>query len=222
MTKNIIIVGSGAVAAELTSYIEDQNKNSKGDYFEILGYLDEMENVPRYWAKYRLKKPVISDIANYKVQDDDHFIIGISSISFRQKMIDILIKKGGHIIGFAHYTSIIADTATIGSGNIIYPYCIIGPNAILRDNNMLTSYSFVSHDCAIGNNNFFATSGISGRVRIGDQNFFGIRSTVLPDISIGDRNSIQAGMVVDRNVGNECTIFHRFREKIIAVNNNKQ
>jgi acetyltransferase-like isoleucine patch superfamily enzyme len=215
---NVIIVGSGAVAAEITSYIEDQNRHiEENKQLNILGYLDFEENKVKYWARYKLKMPVIADVYSYKVNKDDHFIIGIADILFREKMIETPNLKGAKIIGFIHHTAIIANSAVIGSGNIIYPHCIIGPNTIIGNNNLLTAYSFISHDCKIGDNNFFSTAGLSGNVKIGNNNFFGIRATVLPNISIGDRNTIQAGMIVDKILSDGNTIFHRFKEKIIAI-----
>jgi sugar O-acyltransferase (sialic acid O-acetyltransferase NeuD family) len=220
--RNVIIVGSGAVAAEITSYIEDNNIRSEGNQrLNILGYLDSEENIDRYWSKYKLKKKVIADIHSYQPEENDHFIIGISDIDFRSKMIDILNQKGGKMINFIHNSAIIADSATLGQGNIIYPFCIIGPNTIIGDHNLITSYSFISHDCIVGDNNFFSTAGISGRVNIKNSNFFGIRSTVLPYVSIGNKNTIQAGMIVDKSVSDNALVFHRFKEKVIAINNSR-
>jgi acetyltransferase-like isoleucine patch superfamily enzyme len=217
--SNVIIVGSGAVAAEISSYIEHNNSFCNvDDQLNILGYLDSEENVNKYWIKYKFKKNVITDIYSYEFKEDDHFIIGISDINFRMKMIALIKEKGGKVINFIHSSAIIADSAIIGEGNIIYPFCIIGPNTIIGDHNLITSYSFISHDCVVGNNNFFSTSGVSGRAKIGSENFFGIRSTVLPYITIGDRNIIQAGMIVDKNVKHDAIFFHRFKEKIIAIN----
>jgi sugar O-acyltransferase (sialic acid O-acetyltransferase NeuD family) len=217
MTK-IIIIGSGAVAAELTTYIEDQNNYLKYEKQLIIqGYIDFEENIKKYWAKYNFSKPVLNDIVSYNVKKEDRFIIGISDIEFRMKMIQILKSKQAEIIGFIHKSAIISNSAKIGIGNIIYPHCIVGPNSTIGDFNIFTSYSFVSHDCIIGNENFFATAGLSGHISIGDKNYFGIRSTVLPNISVGDRNIIQAGMIVDKSVKDNCTVFHRFKEKVIAV-----
>lgn len=75
----------------------------------------------------------------------------------------------------------------------------------------------ISHDCKVGNNNILSTALLCGHVTVGDNNRFGIRSTVIPHIHIGNKTLIQAGMVVDKNVPDEATIFHRFKEKIIAI-----
>ena len=218
---NTIIVGSGAVAAELTSYIEDHNSFvSEEKRFNLLGYLDSKENIEAYWMKYKLKKPVLADVHSYHINDGDNFIIGISDILFRTKMIEILNEKRASIIGFTHYSSIISDSARLGLGNIIYPHCIVGPNCSIGNFNFITSYSFISHDCVIGNNNFFSTAGLGGRVTMGNNNFLGIRATVIPKVSIGSDNIIQAGMTVDKNIENNTTVFYRFKEKVIAVPKN--
>jgi acetyltransferase-like isoleucine patch superfamily enzyme len=217
---NIIIVGSGAVAAELTSYIADHNNHvDHGGQFNILGYLDSKENIPKYWSKYKLEKPVIGEADTFQPKDDHHFIIGISDLLFRQEMMGVLASKGAKIVGFVHYNNIIANSASIGSGNIMYPYCIVGPNTIIGDHNLITAYSFISHDCKVGNSNFLSTAGLSGNVKIGNNNYFGIRSTVLPGVSIGNQNTIQAGMIVDKDVLDNSVVFHRFKEKVIAIKN---
>lgn len=216
--KKIVIIGTGAVAAELTSYIEDNNKYSDSDsQIDLLGYIDYEYNVEKYWKKYDLQKPVLGDIDNFDFENDIEVLIGISDIKFRNEIISKLEVKEVTFFQFIHYSSIVPKTIEFGKGNIIYPFCIIGPNTKVGDFNMVTSYSFISHDCVIGNGNFFSTAGVAGRVSIGDYNFFGIRSTVIPHITIGSRNMIQAGMVVDKSIKDDATIFYRYKESIIAI-----
>ena len=52
---------------------------------------------------------------------------------------------------------------------------------------------------------------------VGNDNYFGIRATTIPYVAIGDHNIIQAGMVVDKSIGNDTTIFHRFKEKVMVL-----
>lgn len=218
MLKKIVIVGTGAVAAELTSYIEDNNKYFESEFqIDLLGYIEYDYNLEKFWKKYQLKKPILGDIDNYHFKNDVEVLIGISDIKFRNDIIIKLQSKGIFFFQFIHHSVIIPDTFSIGKGNIIYPFCIIGPNTKMGDFNMITSYSFISHDCVIGNGNFLSTSGIAGRVTIGDNNFFGIRSTVLPNITIGNQNIIQAGMFVDKNISNDSILFHRYKEKVLAI-----
>jgi acetyltransferase-like isoleucine patch superfamily enzyme len=58
---------------------------------------------------------------------------------------------------------------------------------------------------------------MSGGVQIGDANFFGIRATLLPEVRIGSNNVIQAGMIVDKDVGNHETVFYKYKERIQLI-----
>jgi sugar O-acyltransferase (sialic acid O-acetyltransferase NeuD family) len=213
MKKQLIIVGTGAAAAEITSLIEDTHYGSSYGV-EIKGYLCLDD---RWVKKYKYKKPYLGTADTYSPREDDFFIIAIGNNSFRKENADTLLAKGGKIISLIHSTCVIADSAEIGIGNIINPFSLIGPCAKVGDFNIVSSQSFISHDCIVGNFNFLSTAGLAGRIEIGNENFFGIRSTVLPDIKIGNRNTIQAGMIVDRNIGDDTTVFHRFKEKVIAI-----
>lgn len=216
--RNLIIIGTGAVAAELTSFIEDHNSKINFDNrINILGYIDYEYNIKKYWAKYNLKAPVLCDIDSYMPSANEEVLIGISDIPFRNEMIDRLLKKNACLASFIHSSVIIPESVQIGIGNIIYPFCIVGPNTVIGNFNMITSYSFISHDCTIGNGNFFSTTGIAGRIKIGDNNFFGIRSTVIPYVSIGNSNVIQAGMIVDKSIIDNSTIFYRYKEQVLAI-----
>lgn len=221
MKKQIIIVGTGAVAAEITSYIEDTTFGKIAD-IEIKGYLEYLQNIDIYYTKYSFTKPVIGDLDTYQPCENDYFVLGVANINFRRKIIEILEGRGAQFISLINHTAIVARTAKIGRGNVINPMCMIGPNVVLGDFNLLTSGSIISHDCKVGNNNAFSTALLCGHVTIGDDNNFGIRATVIPHISIGDRNLIQAGMIVDKDVVDDSTVFHRFKEKVIAIPKSEQ
>jgi NDP-sugar pyrophosphorylase family protein len=214
--RNVIIIGTGAVAAELTSFIEDTDLGKK-ENLTIKGYLEFAHNIEKYWKVYQLEKPVIGDVDSYTIETNDCFLVGIADVNFRWRMIEIIKSKGGNFINLIHPTAIVSKTAKLGEGNIINPYCMIGPNVQIGNFNLLTSQSVISHDCTVGNNNAFSTALLCGHVVIGNNNNFGIRSTVIPHISMGDNNTIQAGMIVDKSVTNDSVVFHRFKEKVIAI-----
>jgi sugar O-acyltransferase (sialic acid O-acetyltransferase NeuD family) len=218
MMKNLIIIGSGAVAAELTSFFEDKCSESSDHDLSIKGYLDFEENIEKYWKRYDLDMPVLGDVNNYPISENDFFVIAISDVKFRKTIIDIIKSRGGKFINIIHPTSIVARNVKMGEGNIINPYCILGPNVKIGDFNLLTSQSIISHDSLLGNNNILSTALLCGHVKVQDNNSFGIRSSVIPHINIGNFNTIQAGMIVDRDVADDTVVFHRFKEKVLAIN----
>lgn len=211
--KDIIIVGTGAVAAELSNYIP-----SSGTH-RIIGYIEYDYNIEKYYNRYKLKSPVLGDLDTFEPIQDVEYLIGISNIDFKKLVIKKLQDKNVTIGSFIHHTCIISETCKMGIGNIIYPQSIVGPNTIIGNYNLVTSYSFISHDCNIGNNNFMSTTGLSGNVNVGDDNFFGIRSTVIPNIRIGNKNTIQSGMVVNYNLNDNSTVFYKYKEQILTIKN---
>ena len=48
-------------------------------------------------------------------------------------------------------------------------------------------------------------------------NFFGLHSAVIPKTKVGNNNTIQAGMIVDKDLKNNEVIFHKFKEKIQII-----
>jgi sugar O-acyltransferase (sialic acid O-acetyltransferase NeuD family) len=216
--KKIVIVGSGAVAAEVTSYIEDGDFGSK-ENMVIKGYIDYNFNKEKYWKRYNFAQEILGDVNSYRILEEDNFVVCISDISFRSKIIEILRKRGANFINIIHPTSLISKNIIIGQGNIIYPFCQIGPKAQMGDFNFMTHNTTISHDCIVGSNNFIGGDGLCGHVRLGNNNFLGVRSIVLPHVKIGNDNIIQAGMVVDKNIKDKTTIFYRFKEQILAIPN---
>jgi bifunctional N-acetylglucosamine-1-phosphate-uridyltransferase/glucosamine-1-phosphate-acetyltransferase GlmU-like protein len=94
----------------------------------------------------------------------------------------------------------------------------LGPNAKVGNFTMLNSRCSLGHDTKIGAFNFISPNVcFSGFTDIGDGNLFGINSATIPGIKVGNNNKIMAGMVLDKNVGDEEVVFYRFKEKVIAV-----
>lgn len=210
MTK-IVIIGTGGLASDITCCFG--NTSSGSNKIEIKGYIDYSYNIDKYWKRYHFEKPVLNDIDNYSIEEEEYFIVGVADTKFRKMVIEKINKKGGKFINLIHPTSIVDRTSSIGIGNIIFPYCYVGRNVKVGDFNSVNIQSIIGHDCTIGNNNIFATTILCGHVKVGDDNIFGIRSTVTPKIYIGSRNIIQAGLVVDRNVSDGSVVFCRSKKK---------
>ena len=216
MNKKIVFIGTGAVAAELTSYLEDGSWGNDCT-FEIKGYLTYGVSGIDSWKEYQLAHSYLGLLEDYQVQEEDHFILALGNSEVKRKIVEIIKARNGKFMTLIHPTAIVAKTAKIGEGNILCPFVMIGPNVLLGNFNLLTSQSIISHDSKVGDFNFFATALLCGHTIVGDANYMGIRVTTVPDIIIGNRNKIQAGMIVDKNVGDDSTLFYRYKEKLMFV-----
>ena len=213
--KKVIILRAGGAGSELTFYIEDHNtKVGPDDKIKIVGYIDDSK---KNWKKYNYNAPLLCNIDSYKPNEDEEVLIAVMEINIRKKLIETMLRKNAKIGSFIHHSVIKPENMEIGVGNIVFPFSILEKNAIVGNYNFLTTYCFISHDCVVGDNNFFSVAGIAGSVKVGDNNYFGIRSTVIPGIEIGNNNVVQAGMVVDKNIKDNTTVFYRYKEQVLAI-----
>jgi len=212
--EKVVIIGAGALAAEIAGFILDSNVKKNKEEFVIAGFLDDSDE---NYIRYSLPAPLLGPIFTYMPKADEKLILGIADIPIRNKVISYFESIGGSFTNFVHPWSIIFDSSKMGTGNVVMPYTLIGPNSVIGDYNLVNSRVVLGHDTRIGNNNtFFPSTGISGSTIIGDNNLFGVNSATLPGIAIGSNNKISAGMVVERRLKSDMIVFHRFKETVIA------
>jgi sugar O-acyltransferase (sialic acid O-acetyltransferase NeuD family) len=213
--KEVIIIGAGGHAAEIDEYIKySQNIGDKKE-LKIIGFLDDD---PSNYANYKLSAPLIGRIDDHKIINYQYYIMGIADPKYRRIFIEKFKEEGAKFITFIHCTAYVSESAEIGDGTIIGPHANIGPNVKIGHFTLINSRCSLGHDTIIGDHNIISPNVcFSGFSKVGDDNFFGINSSTIPKISIGNRNKIAAGMVLDKDVENDSVVFYRFKEKVIAV-----
>jgi len=213
--KKIIVVGAGGHAAEIDEYILHSRKLTDSNDLIIDGFIDDD---PDSYQRYKFSAPFLGTIKDHSVIKDGYYVMGIANLKYRRVFIDLFKEKGASFITFIHNSAYVSASASIGEGTIIGPNANIGPNVSIGMYNLINSRCSFGHDTIIGSYNFISPNVcFSGFSKIGDENLFGINSVTIPGLSIGNRNKIAAGMVLDQNVGDDSTVFYRFKEKILAV-----
>ncbi|MGB9747752.1 MAG: acetyltransferase [Bacteroidales bacterium] len=211
---DIIIVGSGGHGAEIHEYILFHAQYTGRKDFNIIGMLDDKKD---YYDRYSYTAPFLGPITGHVIAKNASYIIAIANIRVRKMVVEDYLSKGARFITFIHPTAYISPTASIGTGVVIGPHANIGPNAKIGDYCLINSRCSIAHDSVLGSFNCLSPNVcLSGATIVGDGNFFGINSATLQGIKIGNFNTIQAGMIIDMEIGNETTVFHRFKEKVIA------
>ncbi|GAG09706.1 unnamed protein product, partial [marine sediment metagenome] len=129
--RNVIILGAGGAASALTFYIEDNNSiNESKEKINILGYIGDKPGVDEYWKKYGYKAPVLCDFNAYVPAQNEEVLIAIADMEVRKNKINSLMNKNARIGEFIHHSVIVPKIRNLGIGNVIFPHCIIEPNAI--------------------------------------------------------------------------------------------
>ncbi len=212
---DLIIIGASGHAAEIDEYIDFSQKAIGRKAFRILGFLDDR---PGNYQKYMFSAPFLGSIADHKVNTRVKYIIGIANLAYRRTIVDKFVADGGSFTSFVHSSAYVSRSAIIGEGTIVGPNVNIGPNVKIGKYNLINSRCSLGHDTNVGDYNFISPNVcFSGNTNIGNENLFGINSATIPGISVGNSNKIAAGMIIDREIKSESVVFHRFKEKVIAI-----
>ena len=199
---NIIIVGAGGFAREVYYWVNDTF--SKESY-KIKGFLSYNQ---KDLDGYNIKGGIIGNDDNYKIEENDRFIIAIGDVDIKKRAINKLKKRGAKFISLIHPTALIISTAKIGEGVVICPYCIISDNVQLDDFVMMNTYASCGHDVKVGKYSILSPYvALNGFVKLENEVFVGTHATVISYKKVGFQSKISANSVVMRNVPSKCMVF---------------
>lgn len=187
--RKIVIYGTTDFSKEVRYYVESDN------YGKILAYV-----LDRKYMKEKIfddrKVIAYEELEKYYSKDEVEVLItlGYSKMNDNRKAIFEKCKKDGWKIGTFIHSSVENLAKAIGEGNIIMDKVELRLNSIIGDGNIFLTNTIISHECHVGNFNYFAGSNhINGNNRIGDNNFLGTNCILTHGGKIGSYNMIGAG-----------------------------
>ena len=179
----------------------------------VIGFIDDNKD---NHALYDFPEPFLGSIESHEINPKAVYLMGIANVKYRRPIVETLKGKGARFVSLVHPTAIISPSATIGEGCVISHNASVGPKARIGNFNILNSRCTIGHDTQIGDYNFIGPQVVlSGFTIVGDDNMFGVNSATIPQVQIGNRNTIAAGMIITKTTGDAETHFFRFKEKII-------
>ena len=203
--KHLVIIGAGAFAREIYWHAKECNGYEKD--FDIKGFLDGDLKLEE--AEYKkLQMPVLGDVQNYKIEQDDVFTCAIGTPSVRKKMVEIIQNRNGQFINLIHRTSILQGHINMGKGIILCPFTLVGDNVNLGDFVMVNTASTIGHDASIDEYTcLMAHVDITGYSKVGKNVYFGSGSRMLPHSRVDDNAFVGAGSVVLKHVKKGIKVF---------------
>ncbi|WP_423813599.1 NeuD/PglB/VioB family sugar acetyltransferase [Psychrobacter sp. 219-2-C] len=184
------------VAVDQLQRIDDQ-ENSQIVFIDDA--LDEDANVNGYTAM---------NYARFKsIDSDDKFVlIAIANSSIRQKIADKLVQDGISLWTVKGTTTLIMDAVSITAGAALSPFVTIAANVTIGKCFHANLYSYVEHDCVIGDYVTFAPRvSCNGNIHIHDHAYIGTGAVIkqgTPDkpLIIGKGAIVGMGAVVTKDV----------------------
>lgn len=184
------------VAVDQLQRIDDQ-ENSQIVFIDDA--LDEDANVNGYTAM---------NYARFKsIDSDDKFVlIAIANSSIRQKIAEQLIQDGISLWTVQGANTLIMDAVSIAAGAALSPFVTIAANVTIGKCFHANLYSYVEHDCVIGDYVTFAPRvSCNGNIHIHDHAYIGTGAVIkqgIPDkpLIIGKGAIVGMGAVVTKDV----------------------
>lgn len=192
--KDIILLGAGGFAREVTWLIEDNN--SVSPEWNILGYVAN-ESSPL------LKYPVLgNDDWLLSYEKEVNVVCCTGSSELREKIIRKYSGKKN-----IYFPSLISRHAIIGENVIVEPGTVICAGTIITVNVRIGKHAILNLDCTVGHEailedfvTLYPSVNVSGNVTIHNNTEIGTASAIIQEVEIGEHTIIGAGSAVVRNI----------------------
>lgn len=156
---------------------------------------------------------VVSEEAFVNLSGEKFFNIAIAESNIREQIAGRMKSKGIKPISLTANNATIYQNNSIGEGVIMCAQTIVTSNAQIGDFFHANIYSYVAHDCIIGNFVTFAPNvHCNGNVTIGDHAYIGTGAIIkqgTPDkpVVIGEGAIVGMGSVVTKSVPANSTVI---------------
>lgn len=203
--KDILIYGAGGYGREIACLIN--RINSVQPEWNLLGFLDD--GVP-VGAKNEYGE-VLGDLTfinNYP--NDVSVVLAIGTPSILQKLALAITNTKVFFPNLVDPDVLFLDrdNVRLGKGNIICAKCVVSCNVDIADFNLFNIGVGVGHDASFGSYNVLMPNvNISGGVETGNCNLFGVKSTVLQYLKVGNNVKIGANSLLMRKAKDDGLYF---------------
>ncbi|HEY4186718.1 MAG TPA: hypothetical protein VGP07_16695 [Polyangia bacterium] len=129
------------------------------------------------------------------------FYLGLGTNRDRMRVADKLRTLGARLPTCVAPNVFVARDAQLDAGTVLCPGSQIGSRAHIGFACIVNTLSSVDHDCLLGDyGQVTAGVTIAGTVKVGKNGFFGVKSAVIPNLTIGDDVVVMAGSLITKNV----------------------
>ena len=207
MNDVFAVYGSGGFAREVMPLLKGKKISNENNYY----FIDD--NIQKEGLVNRTKVITYDKLLNYHAAQNIYCSIAIANFKTRRIITEKCKQNGIKIISIKADNCFLMDEVVIGEGAILSPFVTITSNVIIGKSFHANLYSYVGHDCMIGDYVTFAPSvKCNGNVKINDNVYVGTGAIIHQGksnkpIIIGNNSKIAAGAVVTKNVPDNVTVI---------------
>lgn len=203
--KDIVIYGAGGYGREIACLIN--RINALKPEWNLLGFLDDGVPIGTK-TEYGEVLGGLDFINNYP--NEISVVIAIGTPSIIQKLVAEIINPKVDFPNLIDPNVEFLDINNVrmGKGNIICARCVVSCNVDIADFNLFNIGVGIGHDASFGSYNVLMPNvNISGGVETGNCNLFGVKSTVLQYLKVGNNVKIGANSLLMRKAKDDGLYF---------------
>jgi len=221
ITREIILVGCGAMAIETAQYIMAHNSYSEltGESLVVTDVV--AENIERLGHLQQVLGYSVtphSGLADIPDFSGKSFVIAIGNARAIFVISAEIDARAGKYFTVIHPSAEVSEHAEIGKGSIVAPHAFIGPFARIGANSIINVGAVIGHDVELGRGVIVSPkTSVNGGASCGDFAFLGAGTTVDPQITIGEFAKINSGTAISASVKPGMLVFHRLETKTMRM-----
>jgi sugar O-acyltransferase (sialic acid O-acetyltransferase NeuD family) len=211
MTNIYAIYGCGGYGREvmplLRSYINKDSQNKNNKFY----FIDDFENEELEINGHKVLsfKNFIKKFSQSKM----YCCIAIADKEMRKKLTGKCLENNISMISVFSNNSLVMDKVSIGDGSVLSHFVTITSNVVIGKSFHANIYSYVGHDCIIGDFVTFAPGvKCNGNVLIENGVYIGTGAIIYPGtkknpLIIGKNSKVAAGSVVTKNIAKNSSVI---------------
>ncbi len=203
MKEKVLIVGDGGHAKIVIDILREMNQ------YEILGVTSKHNDKNEFYGFPVLGNDDVLDVYfNKGIKNIALGIGGFKDNELRTHLYEKFFEKGFVFINAIHPKSIIAKSAIIGKGVVIFAGVILNSEVKVGDNVIIATGSTVDHETVIEDNSLISAGvTIGANAVIGKGTLCALGAKVVSGITVGEKSLIAAGAVVVNDIGANSKVF---------------
>ena len=202
------IIGAGGFGREVFPAVRTQLVSHLEARTSALVFVSEAAAV----SESRNGADVVSLETFLNYPGNRRFAIAIADSTARARIARICERAGAVPFDIKAQSTVVLDGSKIGEGAILCDFSMITSNAHIGRHFHANIYSYVAHDCIIGDFVTFAPAvKCNGNIRIHDHAYLGTGAIIRPGkrgkpLVIGERAIVGMGAIVTRDVPPGATV----------------
>lgn len=202
--QKVVLIGGGAFAVEVASYISEINQESCSETQinltdVVSGHPNRVSHISATIGQPVSEAREVMEVAEWTSKAA---IIAIGDPLIRRKVALELSTANIELATIIHPRAHVSSSAIIGNGCIIAPFAFIGPYARLGEHVAINVSAIIGHDAMVGRASAISPGAkMNGHATCGEAAFLGAGAIIHPKVKLGAFSKLSAGSVLTRDAG---------------------